>query len=382
MNAFVIPDYLVPSSVSGLALRALLQEGSADGVMDLLKSMNARGVAQVLSEAGFHVEPALIGQGRAAVFASVQADVSEALDLKVDGFGLDGHRAAALTAKTAKKEAEIEVLAIKAPFAAKVSLVDTKLNFEPHEFDGNVDAAQVIQSVMRSSAVAIGLLGGAETAKRSSLVLIAGQALQKNIQGFGFDGIEGKFEVPLSMAELVNLHRGAAAAVAVESARRGLGAWSAGEKVATLNEWVPDSVQRLLYGSVTLESAKMVMQSIQSGSVERHASEIGADRFTKLLASQGLDIDAVPIENQIQKLGLTLKVPDNSRIINYSGRVVALDHRAVLIKTSRLDAVELPFVNLAAGQKRPTLGDSVHMTFKYGEVVAHVLDRVGREAGR
>ena len=374
-----LADYSMPvvgvdgslGSVGGKALRDSLKRGSVAGVMDLLKSMNAQGVVQSLREAGFAVAPELAVRGKSAIFAGVQSDLSAAIDLPGDGFDLSESRL--LKGAVAQK-----------PFAAKVNptlLVRDKPLAVPVDFPGDADAAAVIQRVMRSSAVAVSLLGVATPGLRGSLLLVAGQALKKGIQGFGFDGIEGKYQVPLSMSEVLELHKDAARAVAQDSTRVGLGSWAAGEKVNGLDSWVPDSVQRLLHGSVTLESAQALVQAIESGMVGLHASAIGEHEFTGLLAAQGLDTNAPPLAEQAEAMGFVIQPVDRDRS-QYFGMVLALDYRAALVKTSRVNAIELPFVDLPEGHNRPKMGDSLRLSYKNGELSIAVAERSGREGGR
>ena len=380
LNQTAVPEYLMTTvnveglqaSTGGKALREALKRGSANEVMDLFKSMNANGVAQSLREAGFSVEPALIEQGRSAVFVSVQSDLSAALDLRCDGFDLNNARSLAV-ARHADES-----------FAAKENRVNTLSptpEVFPADFNGNFEAVSAIRRVMRSSQISVALLGDADPSKRNSLLLVAGQALKTNIQGFGFDGIKGKYKVPLTMAGVHELHRHAAKAVAEESVLSGLGVWSKGEKVEELDAWVPDSMQRLLHGSVLVESAKLIMRSIENGTIGRHASEIGDHEYSKLLAEQGLDVNAPPIEDQAEKLGLVITEPDRIKG-EYFGFVLAVDHRAALVKVSRVDLIELKFSEMANEQSRLQMGDSVRFGYKNGLLTATVIAKAGREETR
>lgn len=379
-----LPNYLTPAIdmngilgfAGGMALRDSLFRGSSDGVMDLLESMDARGAASALREAGFAISPSAIQRGRDAVVESVKPDLDAALNLRLDGFGLSSARAPAVIASVPTKKS----------FAAKAPGRDEALEFAPDHFPGDVDAARVIQGVLRSDdgPTDVSLLGDAQASVRGALLLVAGQALQKGIQGFGFEGIPGKYQVSLSMRELLDLHTVAAQAVAVESARRGVATWESGEKVSNLSEWVPDSVQRLLHGSVSLAAAQAIVQAIEGGGVARHAGEIGNHGFTGLLAKQGLDVNAATVDQQAEKFGWSMKIPDRTRG-QYFGQVVAVDHRACLIKVNRENVVALPFAELADGQRKPQMGDSVRMSFKGGTLAVSMAERVQRDgasAGR
>lgn len=376
-----VPDHLMPTlgldgswgTAGGMALRESLKRGSVDDVMDLLQSMNAKGVSLALQEAGFSFEPALVGRGRAALFASVQSDLGAALDLRGDGFDLS--RARGLKIAEPLKDA----------VAARVNISEAthqKSEVFPAYFEGDAEAACAVQRVMRSSSISVALMGGAVPGERSSLLLVSGQALKKRTQGFSFEGVVGKYKVPLTMAGVHDLHRDAAKAVAEESVRTGLAAWSAGEKVNDLDAWVLDSTQRLLHGSVSVESAKLIMTSIETGAIGRHASHIGDHEFSRLLAEQGFNVDAPPIEKQAETLGLEITEPDRARG-QYFGMVLALDHRAALIKISRTNLIELPFAELREGLSRPRMGDSVRFGYKNGVLAATVIEKIGREgAGR
>lgn len=390
-NSNEMPDYSMPAmtpdgvwgTAGGVALRDALKRGSADGMMELIRSMDARGFASALREAGFAVEKSTIERGRSAVFTSVKSDLSSALSLGVDGFGLANSRSLASSVTMMAADGAVEPVA--PAFAAKEKtdvaaqdMSNVALQFDPREFAGDVAAARAVQGVLRSDTVAVELLGNAAPAERGALLMVAGQALKQGIQGFGFDGLPGKYQVAFGMSELVDLHREAAQAVAVESVTASLTGWAAGKKVKGLDEWVPDSVQRLLYGSVSLEAAQAVVQAVETGSIARHAGQIGLHDFTGLLAGQGLDVNAKTVNEQAREFGWSIQEPDRMRG-QYFGPVVAVDHRASLVKFTRMDVLELPFTELATGQNRPKMGDSVRMDFKNGALTVNVAARPGRE---
>ncbi len=367
-------------SDAGIALRDSLQRGSVSGVMDLLKSLDAQGVVGVLREVGFVVDPAIVERGRGAVFSSVKARLGAAVELRVDGFGLEAAQLKREQSQVAElaKPAEA-VREAKRPFAAKESAInalfkDVQLEFIPEDFGGDLTAARVIQGVMRSSSVAVDLFGSAMPGDRGALLLVAAQSMKKGIQGFGFEGIPGKYEVPLEMTALVDLHRQSAQKLAIASTRVGLGVWAEGGKVTDLDDWVPDSVQRLLYGSVSMVSASMVMEAIEKGSIARHAGEIGEHQFTALLSAQGLDPNARTVEEHAQEAGWVIQEPNRVRG-HYAGPVVAVDHRASLVKYARENVLALAFSDLPENQKRPQLGDSVRIDYKRGELTVGVVQR-------
>ncbi len=371
------PNYLMPSldqqgmwgTVGGVALRQALHQGTAPSVISLLKSMDAMGIAKSLGEAGFEVPAGIAKQGRAAVFASVQGDLSRAVKLRVDGFGLAAFRV----------EHDSPQMPFDTTFAAKDGELNRGPKFKAGGFLGDPEAGKAIQGVLSAAKVDVDMLGDAQVNERNALVLVAGQALQKGVQGFGFDGIEGKFKIKLSMAEMAELHRGAAQAVATESAKDGLASWAKGEKPQDLSEWVPDSVQRLLYGSLSLQSAHALVNAIEGGSIARHAGEIGVHGFSTMLKDQGFDINAPSVQELANDQGLVIIEPNLSRG-QYFGPVVAMDHRAALVKFTRSEVIELPFEALSEGQARPSIGDAVRLGFKAGEMTVTFAERPGREA--
>lgn len=381
------PDYMtvtsgfdgVYGSVGGLALRDSLKRGSTEGVMDLLKSMDAQGVAESLRDAGFLVNGALVAQGRSAVFESIKPDLSAAMDLKVDGFGLARARARAKFMPQPEQGTSV----MGTPFVAKVSPVVAAAAKPASplpataQMMADMDAVKIIQAVMHSSSITVDLLGQSTLRERSSLMLVAAQGLQKGIQGFGFEGIEGKYQVPLRLDEIVSLHQDAARAVATESTQLGLASWINGKKVTDLNAWVPDSVQRMLYGSVSLASAKIVMQAITQGGIDSHAGDIGLHEISGLLSAQGLDPNAPTVNTQINNLGLSVVKPNSDRG-RYAGPVIALDHRAAMIKFSRNEVIELSLSALAKDNIKIKLNDKVRMEFDSGSLNVRVDERLAR----
>lgn len=364
------PDYAMPvlgadgslETAGAVALRESLKRGSSMGVSELLSSMDSEGMNQALRGAGFRV-PATASE---QLNGAIRGELNKALALKTDGFGLSSKR----DENTMRNETR-----------QKRSEPDADADFSPSEFSGdmNADAARVIQRILRSSRVSVELLGPASAGARGSLLLIAGQGLEQGIQGFGFDGLEGKYQVPLTMNELLELHCDAAQAVAEESARAGLAEWASGAKVAPLSEFVPDSVQKHLHGKLSLASAEAVVQAIEGGAVAQRAREVGAHTFTALLTAQGLDVNAKTIAQLAEDMGLALQEPDRARG-KYFGPVVGEDHKASLVKVTRSDAMALPFAALSPGQERPKVGEAVSMAFKAGVLSVNVATQVGRSS--
>lgn len=364
------PSYASPTidangvwaSAGAHALRGALSQRSAQGVMDLLKSMDVQGMAGVLRETGFSASEQLVAQGRSALFSGVRNDLQAALSRGVDGHGL-------------QQADSVQTLApVKQESPARAGKT-------PHlgsDFAGDHRAAHAVQAVLQAPQVRVIPLGEKPVHQRTSLQMIAAQALQKEVLGFGFDGVPGKFEVPVAMAEVVELHRHAAREVATESTRAGLLAWASGRKVTQLSDWVPDSVQRLLNGSVFHDAAEIVVSGLNSGSIARHAQEYGAHGITRLLAQKGLDVNAPTLAEQAQELGLQIKHPDRERG-QYFGTVVAQDHRSSLIKVNRDEGVELPFA--ATPGARPKIGEALRLGFKAGvlNVSAKIQGREDRD---
>lgn len=367
------PDYSMPAfgsdgvwcSASAVALRDSLRHGSVSGVMSLLNSLDDQSMTDALLQSGFSVH---IADGREAVFSGVKEQLALALSSRMDGFGLEA-------ARNAPQEVK------QRSFAAKevaTQMKDAPLDFSPEDFDGDFEAAKVVQRVMRSSGVAVDLLGDGAPGSRGSLLLVAGQAMKKGVQGFGFDGLPGKYEVPLEMADLVELHRESARAVAITSARIGLGSWARGEKIDVLDDWVPDSVQRLLHSSLSLDTAKSLVSAIKDGGIAEHAGQIGDHAFSNLLRAQGLDPNAKKVEEQAKEQGFIVQEPNRQRG-QYFGPVVAVDHRAALVKYARNNVIILSFIDLPKDQPRPSMKDSVRLAYKDGNVSVAFSGREGRE---
>ncbi len=368
-----IAGYAIPHLISDgafanagtLAIKESLSIGSLEGVMDVLDEMHPKAMVSALLETGFSVSPGVAEKGRDAVLESVQHDLIDAIRMRVDGFGLREAR----TQNALAAEATGQLF--WGPSAGST-------NYGPVEFEGDHQAMMAIQDILRTDSVVVDLFGDATAGERASLLFIASQAIENGLQGFGFDGVPGKYEVPLSMAEVADLHKHATRAVAVESVKHSLGVWASGSKVGEVSEWVPDSIQRLLHGSLSASKVTAVINAVEGDLVGRHAGEMGAHVFGRLLAEQGFDVNAATVDVQARDHGLQLVNPDVSRG-QYVGPVVGLDHRAALIKFSRDKAVALAFKDLAEGQSRPGMGDTVRMKFKAGELTVSMADRAVRE---
>jgi hypothetical protein len=346
--------------VALLALQQSLAQGSLGGVLELLQPMDSQELAQTLTGGGFKVSFAAIGQGSEAILASIEDALIKAVGLRVDGFGL-----AALEGqeRLARQGKQLE------PVAGSVD--------GSRSDAANGDPLAMIKTVMGAATVSVELLGDAPAVERKVLLMIGGQALQAGVQGFGFDGVPGKYVLQVPMKEVRDLYAGAAGAVALESAGRGMGAWVAGER-SPVNAWVPDSFDRLLHGALSVQAAQIMVEAMHGGSIAKHASEIGFDLGTKLLTAQGLDVDSLTIIETADELGLAVIQPVLRG--RYFGPVVAVDHQAVLVKVARNSALAVKFSGLPEGQEKPVLGQSVNLLIKNGAMTVSVSKTVGREA--
>lgn len=339
------PTYLSPTrgsdgvwaSAGSHALRAAIKEKSPKAVMELLRPMDAQGMAQVFREAGFRVDSAKVQLGRSAVFESVKPDLQKALG--------------GVTKSASIKAQEAQTAAM--PESPKVRVSPP------------LDALAIIQGVLRSPNVVVSTFGQEPMPQRGALQMVAGQALEKGILGFGFDGVPGKYMVASPMKDVVELHKEAAKSIATLSAQAALHSWSQEQKGAPIHDFVPDSIQRLLQGSLSLDAAEVVVGALASGSIASYAEEIGDIGISNLLASQGLDVDAPTIDIQADEMGLKFKEMDTERGM-YFGPVVAQDHRASLIKVNQNEVIELPHKQAPMG--KPKVGEQLRLEYKAGEL--------------
>jgi hypothetical protein len=356
LDSNVVPGYRwlsvdennVWSSAGGLAVKESLSLGSLDGVLDVLRPMSAMDMASTLMEAGFAVGRGVMERGQDAVLESVLPALSRAADLRVDGYDLKA--------------------------ADELSVSSRGLG----EGIANEDPLASIRRVFQSPSVQVHLFGDAAPGERGSLLFVAGQAMEKNVLGFGFEGIPGKYVVPLKLAEIQQLHRDAAEALAVHSARVALGSWVDEKPVGAISELVPDSVQRLLYGSVSVPVATTIVDSIENGLIGKHAAEIGDHFFSRVMMENGVDVNAPTVDTQAKMLGLVIVEADMERG-QYVGPVVGSDHSAVLIKSSRDKCVKLELAGLDKTLGTPGLGDTVRLKYKSGDLTVSMSQKPGRE---
>lgn len=356
------PDGAI-DSVGAAALRQSLQAGSARGVSDLLRSMDVGGMTRALTGAGFSIPKTVTSPTWEAVLQQARPELQEALGLKTDGFGLNSMRRQ-LSVPLSPVSAQL-----KEPLNAPV----------PSPQKSREDASAVIQRVMRSSSVHVSMAGPAPVTSRNAMLFVAGQGLEKGIQGFAFDGQPGKYQVDASMHEVAELHGAAAVAVAQESVRTGLAEWAAGNKVTNLSPLVPDGIQQRLTGSLSVVSAQAIAASVASGALDRRASETGAMIFASMLSAQGLDLNAKTVVELAADEGLELCDVNRERG-RYFGVVVAEDHRALLLKINRKDGLELPRADLKKGEDTPKIGDALALAFNAGALTVNFAKRVERDA--
>lgn len=330
------------------AIREALKAGATHDLMRVLQSLDARAMARALSEAGFTVSN--VGT-RSEMFDQVKSDLAMALAIRGDGYDLITHRELSVPNESA---------ATRIREAKPGRLTSGELR-------GDARSVQGIQEVFMSERVSVSLLGELPHVQRDALLMLAGQAMQRGLLGFGFDGIDGKYQLPLRMEQVVELHSAAAAAVAIEEAGRGLAEWAEEKHRRDMSDWLPDSVQRLLSGPVSLDAAEAVIHTIETGSIARHASEKGQHTIESLLVERGLDVHAPTVERQASDLGLEIKEPDRERG-RYFGTVVGQDHRALIIRNTRNTGIVIPHSELPRDASKPGLGTPVRVSFQSGAI--------------
>lgn len=368
----LMPDYLTScigadglfATAGGIALSDSLSRGSMIGVIELLNSMDAPGAAAVLQENGFLVSQISINQGLEAVIESVETDLILASQLRADGFHLHSGSLA-----VDKQNSDLQHIYL----TDKSKLANVTMLFSDAKFSGDFEAAKAIQYLMGAPSINVELLGKIPASERGSLLFIANQALQKNVIGFGFEAVQGKFVVPLVMDEMIDLHRVSAAKVAQVAACEALGMWADGNAVGVVHEWIPDNIARIFHGATSLDSAQAAINIIEGNSITAHAGGIGAQKFSGLLHDLGYDINARTIAEQAEDLGLIIFDADKNRG-QYLGSVVAVDFKACLIKCTHVKAFELPFDEIK-DQPRPVYLDSVRIKYSDNNLALSIVNR-------
>lgn len=327
----------VVTSAARLALADAIKSRSGSTVTELLRAMDLSTMVEALEGNGFRVPSDAKSAGRAAVYGAVRGELQGAVQRGLDGFAMQSERLS-----------------------------------RPRAERPEVEPLQAVQVFFKGAAsVGVELLGDAPLSQRPAMLMIAGQAQEAGILGFAFDGVAGKYELPSTLADVVALHRSAAVSVGVESSRAAFENWAQGNSVGPLGDLVPDSVQRLLQGSVTLASAQSIGAAIRDGAIAAHADFLGEGRVEGMLREQGIDPEAPTVGQVAGDLGLMLKEANRERG-QYWGTVVGTDHRAFLVKVTRSEAIAVPFADAAV---RPQLGDTFRLRFDQGRVSISSADR-------
>jgi hypothetical protein len=361
---FMDPATGVWISAAGLHLKHGLHAGDNEQVMNLLGAMDAQEMGIALSEAGFGSPKGIDELNNESILEEMRYDLADACALKADGFQLSDMRRVNLTRRPLKA------------FAAK----DLDVGI-PEDYPGDIEAVKGIQTVLNVGKIAVSLLGDSPYEKRASLLFVAAQALGQNRQGFAFDGIPGKFAVPLSMPEIVNLNRHAVETVAVESVRSAITNWVDGKKTNEVSDWVPDSIRNVFRSSLSVGNVSAIVSAIDSGTIAKYAGSIGENAFGRLLLEQGIDVNAPTVQTLAERQGLKIVEPDTERG-QYVGVVAGADHRACIIKYARDKSIEIPFNQLSEDTAKPRLGDTVRLRYKAGEMTVGVAERAANAVSR
>jgi hypothetical protein len=347
-------------TVGGLALEEAISIGSLDSAMDLFDGLTAPQMASLVSEAGVAVPAGVIEKGSQATSNYIARALTQVMEMQTVGQEAVGQESRKLES----------------------SLSQSSAQWGMNGFGGQMDAARAIQAVFAARGVDVSLYGDESFANRGALLCIGAQALEADRQGFGCDGLPGKFKVPLPLHDVLDLYRTASGKLAVETVCEAMDVWRGGGKVGEMTPFVPDSIQRVLQGSLSENAAHTLRRAVENGTVEKYANDVGEHAAIRLFGDQGIDVHAPTIKEQAETLGLAIAEPDRQRG-KYMGPMVGADHRAGLVKYARSYAVELPFASLDAEQARPALGDMVRMEFKNQHIKISVTERgSSRDMGR
>lgn len=330
-------------------LQVALHAGDGRQALRVLQSLDAASMISVLRSTGFRVDQDAGSIDRSAVFDQVKEDLAWALARRAHGQPLAN--------SNHTPEGKVRRPA-----------VDKQLT------DGSSDtpvpqpeALKAVQAAFSAKTISVRLPGAQPPAQRDVLLMLTAQAMDQSLLGFGFEGIPGKYEIPLNLAGITELHRAAAAAVANEQFRHHLRNWVQGQTPTEIGPWLPDSVQRLLTGPVSVGSAEAALHAMETGVITRHAGERGAHTIEGLLRQRGLDPHAPTVEQQASALNLEIAPTDRARG-RYFGPVVATDHRAVLIKHALRGAILINRDELPAALGVPTAGTPVRVRFHSGNI--------------
>lgn len=315
-----------------------LKRGDLSEALEVLGALSNDGARAVLCQAGF--TPQATG-GRRAMLESVQDDLMRAAQLKMTGVEL---RAAAGVAGPSVGRDRVFPGAVAAPSFSR--------------------ALKALQQVLSAPVVEVGVAGPGDLGSRQSLQFVGAQAIERGVSGFAIEGITGKFRLPdsVDLAGLRSLYEAAGGAMAEAEVRAAMPGWANGKGAVRLSDLVPDATAKVLRGSPSVPGAETLRSALADGSVREFGGVQGVRLAGQVLAQQGVQIDALPVEQVAINGGLRLIKPDTRRG-QYVGPVVAQDHRASVLKTSREGALLLPHKELPAGIGKPNKGDLVVVKF-------------------
>lgn len=312
-----------------------LKQGELSNALDLLGSMTNEGARAMLCEAGF--EPRATGS-RHAMLESVQTDLIQAAQEK-----LSGHELRAKTGRPPVQSMRSFPGSLTAP------------SFE--------SAVKALQAVLSASEVEVGIAGSEALDTRAALLFIGAQAIERGVSGFGIEGIKGKFQLPDSVdLEGLRALYGASAGVLAENEVRGvLPQWANGRSPVRMSDFVPEASARVIRSPASVDGALAVRNALEDGSIREFAALQGIRMAGQVLREQGVDLMALPVEHQVENAGLHLVTPAGRGL--YVGQVVAQDHRASAIKTSRDAALVVAHKDFPLEGGKPKMGASVNVKF-------------------
>lgn len=310
-----------------------LKLGELSDALEVLGSMTNEGARTVLCEAGF--SPQATGS-RQVMLESVQTDLIQAAQER-----LTGH--------------ELRAKADRLPVAPVQSFPGslTAPSFE--------SAVKALKMVLSASEVEVGVAGPDALDVRAALLFIGAQAIERGVSGFGIEGVKGKFQLPdsVDLEGLRALYGASAAAMAETEVRGILPQWANGRSPVRLSDFVPETAARAIRSPASVDGALAIRAALADGSIREFAATQGVRMAGQVLREQGVDLQAQPVSRQVEAAGLKLVTPAGRGL--YVGPIVAQDHRASAIKTSRDAALVVAHKEFPAG--KPKLGDSVNVKF-------------------
>lgn len=349
-------------AAESLALRQSLVHGNFADAMLLLKSSTISVIGVILSENGFGSPTGMVEDDRENLLSEIQYDINEACAHGVDGFGLNDIRQRRNVEYVSMSNRDLHEF-------AETGIHDELDNTFKHiGFITDRHAAQEVQKVLKHQSVEVIQLGRAPIEDRSILLYIAAQGLDKKINGFGFESIEGKFKLAnATLDDVINLHVKAAEQVSEESVRFALGEWVDGKKVSPIHDLVPDSVAQIFRSTLNVRSAMSAISAIQNGSVRDHAGKQGRFQYSQIMSNLGYDINAQSIEQQAKNQDLTIVEP-NKRRGEYVTSIVGGDHKSYLVAFAKNQAFELPISDTKHIPGKPEIGSELRIKFKENQV--------------